>query len=290
MATSDTTKDNGRYPIDPWVYYDQAAPSYEDNSVSLKEIGRHVLGLGPTPLSRSSVVLDGACGPGVLTGELLTMLAPEAQPRVILATDFSPKMIEMLNRKKTNADQKASGWEKVDARVMDSQDLHVFVDGTFTHSYMNFSLFFIEHPVKAAMEIYRTLKLNGTAFVTTWAVLGYIPLLQHAQHAVRPDVEIWPGPVPQVWITSEKLEATLMEGGFHEERIEIRTHSTNLRFAEWTMEALMNFTASSRMMISKGWSEDQKKELDTEAEKVFAAATATAKEVEMKAWVAIATK
>jgi hypothetical protein len=51
----------------------------------------------------------------------------------------------------------------------------------FTHIYMTPSLFFVSHAEKAAAEIHRTLMPNGTAFITTRVLLGYVPLLQPAQ-------------------------------------------------------------------------------------------------------------
>ena len=124
-------------------------------------------------------------------------------------------MIETLKLKAAEADGAGrDGWAKVDAQVLDSEDLSVFANGTFSHSYTNFSIFFFHDPPKAAAEIHRTLKtLGGTALVTSWAGLGYVPLLQRAQQAVRPDEPVWPGPVPQVWMRSEKVEGDVDCGG-----------------------------------------------------------------------------
>ena len=52
------------------------------------------------------------------------------------------------------------------------------------------SLLFISHAEKAAAEIYRTLMPNGTAFVTTRALLGYVLLLLPAQQALRLDLPL----------------------------------------------------------------------------------------------------
>jgi len=39
---------------------------------------------------------------------------------------------------------------------------------------MTSPLFFISHTEKAAADIHRTLMPNGTAFVTTWELLGHV--------------------------------------------------------------------------------------------------------------------
>jgi hypothetical protein len=54
---------------------------------------------------------------------------------------------------------------------------------------------------------------------------------------------------------SEKLAESLIAGGLRGEEIDTCNHSTNMRFAEWTVEALVNFAASSILMITKGWRE-----------------------------------
>jgi ubiquinone/menaquinone biosynthesis C-methylase UbiE len=195
-------------------------------------------------------------------------------------------MIQVLNQKKATATQ----WERVDTHVIDSRDLHIVQDGMFTHIYMNFSLFFISYPEKAAAEVHRTLAPTGTAFITTWALLGYVPLLQRTQHAVRPDLPLWLGPVPEVWMQPEKLVETPKVGGFRAENIIINNHSVSMKFAEWTMDALINFTASSVIMITKGWSDQEKAKFDTELRNNFTEARQNEEEVEMTAWVALARK
>jgi ubiquinone/menaquinone biosynthesis C-methylase UbiE len=221
----------------PIEYYDKAAPTYEDTSMNLKDIARHLLTLDPTPLGPDSLVLGNACGAGTVTGEILAQVPLGSQPKAILATDGSSRMIQVLNQKKAAATQ----WERVETHVMDPRDLHIFQDGMFTHIYMNFSFFFISYPEKAATEIYRTLAFKGTAFITTWALLGYVPRLQRAQHVVRADLPVWLGPVPQVWMQPDKLIEILKAGGFRTESIVINNHGVSMKFAEWTIDALINF-------------------------------------------------
>jgi hypothetical protein len=35
--------------------------------------------------------------------------------------------------------------------------------------------------------------------------LGYVPLLEHVQQAIRPNLPLWLGPVLQPWMVSQKL-------------------------------------------------------------------------------------
>ena len=85
MTSTTTSTDEGRYPVDPFTYFGQAASSYDASYMPLKTIGRHLLTLGLTPLSQFSVVHDNACGTGTVTNELLAHVPPnvtaEADPR-----------------------------------------------------------------------------------------------------------------------------------------------------------------------------------------------------------------
>src|SRR4051794_39631917 len=49
--------------------------------------------------------------------------------------------------------------------------------------------------------------------------LGYVPLLQRAQQAVRPNLPL--GPVLLPWIVLEKLVEPLIPGGFEAKKIDI---------------------------------------------------------------------
>ena len=115
-------KDPVEYPLDPIQCHDKAAPTHEDNSVNLKDHARHLITLRPKALSPTSVVLDNACGPGTVTGEIFANLPPESLPQTIYATDDLAKMIEMLNKKKAGGTQ----WDRVKSSVVDSRDLNIF--------------------------------------------------------------------------------------------------------------------------------------------------------------------
>jgi len=156
----------------------------------------------------------------------------------------------MLNEKKA----KGAPWERVKATVIDSGDLEIFQDGMFTHIYMKFSLFFISHARKAVAEIHRTLMSNGVAFITTSAAVRLCATFTARTASRTARSALLLGPVPQPRMLSEKLVESLIAGGFEAKKTDICNHSVSKKFAEWTMEALMYFTASLVLMITKGWS------------------------------------
>jgi hypothetical protein len=89
---------------------------------------------------------------------------------------------------------------------------------------------------------------------------------------------------------SEKLFESLIADGFEAKKIDIYNHRVSMKSAEWTIEAVMNFMASSVLVITKGWSGKEKSLFDTELRKNFMKARKTAEEADMGTWVAVARK
>jgi hypothetical protein len=96
---ANSSRDPAAYHLDPIQYYDNAALTYEDDSMTMKDVARHLLALGPEPFYSTFVVLDSACGPDTATGEICARISPESLPQTIYATDESAEMIKMLNEK-----------------------------------------------------------------------------------------------------------------------------------------------------------------------------------------------
>ncbi|KAL4957562.1 S-adenosyl-L-methionine-dependent methyltransferase [Aspergillus filifer] len=168
--------------------------------------------------SSSSVILDNACGTGILASEVLRNFESEGSKPRIFAADLAPGMVEKFRIK---ADR--NGWlseedKRLDISVMDAEAL-TYPDNTFTHSYTNLGFPFFPNGEKAASEVYRTLKVGGTAFVTSWKTLGYLAHIQRAQLAVRPGSVPWETPMPKQWYTMEMLVNTLQAGGFRKDHI-----------------------------------------------------------------------
>lgn len=72
-------------------------------------------------------------------------------------------------------------------------------------------------PIKAVAEMKRTLQPGGTALVTSFEKQEFLEIFHQVQQAVRPDVELWKGPLPAEWLTEGKLREVMVGGGFEEE-------------------------------------------------------------------------
>jgi ubiquinone/menaquinone biosynthesis C-methylase UbiE len=138
-----------------------------------REVAKFLLTLDPK-VDSSSVILDNACGTGLVTEEMLAQFSDGASPKSF-AADLAPSMIANIEAK-----AKSKGWivdgdgeSALTVSVMDAENLS-YPDNTFTNSYTNLGFPFFSNGEKAAGHVYRTLRPGGTAFISTWKKLGYL--------------------------------------------------------------------------------------------------------------------
>lgn len=121
-------------------------------------IAEHETSLLPE-FPEDSIIHDAACGGGAVTKSIMATSPPQSIS--IEASDIGPGMIEMYN-----ALANKNSWP-YKAVLKDCQQLD-FSDSTFTHVFLSLGLPIMSDPVAAAKEIYRTLKLGGTAITAYW--------------------------------------------------------------------------------------------------------------------------
>ncbi|KAL3482715.1 S-adenosyl-L-methionine-dependent methyltransferase [Aspergillus germanicus] len=271
--------------------YDNAAAIYDrHNKDTTTTIARFMLSLAPRPDAHSGI-LDNACGTGALTFSLLgTFQTPEKSgrrsPRVY-AVDIAPAMVEAVIHK-------SRAWAvpegTIQTAVMDAQNLS-FADDTFTHSYMNFGIFFLPDAIRGAAEIYRTIKPGGSAFISTWQTLGYLDLLRTSERIVRPqdkDEAVFRPMYSAEWFTEEKLRSTLIAGGFEDHRITVHTKSTALVGDD--LDGLVETMLLPFRNKMDGWSEDERVRLRDVIKEGLAEKEQRRCGVDMVAFVAVAVK
>ncbi|OBR06380.1 Methyltransferase type 11 [Colletotrichum higginsianum IMI 349063] len=235
----DTTK--------PLAHFDDSAQSYEKNTGGCtRELAERILPF-LDDVTADSVVLDNACGSGIVTDVLLRHFSAAPPPR-IFATDGAPKMVELVRGR-------FSGDEGVTAAVMPGEALDV-ADATFTHSVTSLGLMFFADPAKGAAEIYRTLKPGGTAVVTGWEELGYVPIVREVQREIRPADEPFSYPIGADWFDPAHTERVMRAAGF--EDVEMR--SELVYWADKTAEEVVSFIAEMFGSIAfKDWDDAEKK-------------------------------
>lgn len=102
-------------------------------------------------------VIEVGAGSGALTEALFPRV------RSLLATDFAPKMVEMLKER-----MKVAGAENVRCEVMDGQAL-ALEDRSFDAAACNFALMLFPDRAKGFSELCRVLRPGGRVMVSGWA-------------------------------------------------------------------------------------------------------------------------
>jgi len=196
-------------------------------------------------LRSGSVVLDNACGNGVVT---LAITDTENPSEItIYATDINPKMCEA-----TAAAAASKGWaDSVKTASMLAEALNFDAD-FFSHSFTNFLINSAKEPGKIISEIYRTVKPGGTAIVTTWATVAHINGVLAANTVTRGPDAFHPVQGGTEWYDPAHSEKALKDAGFLEVKME--QCDSYLKIADlrrWSLIAWSFFGG----MIPGGWTE-----------------------------------
>ena len=238
---------------------DDRIKAFSDNAAFYRQsteftslFAKHALTLLPAALTKDDVVHDNASGPGVVSFAIADTFSddPESMPR-IHATDLAQGMVDMLKTSVAERSLEA----KITPSLVDARELSGFDDGMFTHSFTNFAIMMEDaDAIKAASEIHRTLRPDGTAVVTTWQ-RSASELMDTVSSIIRPTASPFQ-PIHPSWSTKSKLVDTLVSAGFRQEEIEISVREENWDFG--TEEArLAYFCHPFWGMWRKGWTGEE---------------------------------
>jgi ubiquinone/menaquinone biosynthesis C-methylase UbiE len=252
-----------------------------------RAVAGHIPALLTSLPSSGGTVLDNACGTGAASEELLKKF-PKAE---IYAADVVPPMVQAF--KAVIASKTELQKQVKEVRVEDAQAL-TFADDTFDASITNFGIFFLPDPVAGTKQIYRTLKLGGTAVVTLWKTFGFKPLLWEIQDQVKPVDPLTELPLMEPWCDSALAEKTLKDGGFSKVDFTVVKEGLWGKDKEDFKKVLLENFAT---MTMRNWTEQERAKLPEYISKVvdeqqdkFCITDGAKVGVLMEAWVAVATK
>ncbi|KAJ6622962.1 S-adenosyl-L-methionine-dependent methyltransferase [Mycena sp. CBHHK59/15] len=123
-------------------------------------------GLLPTPPS-DAIVLDNACGAGVVTSLFYKAVGNTANSVKVVCGDLEEQMVKSVAER-----IKANGWN-AEAKVVDAQAVP-FPDNFFTHNLMNFGIQVIPDGARATTKSFRVLKSGGKLGLTSWTSPGWL--------------------------------------------------------------------------------------------------------------------
>jgi len=180
-------------------------------------------------VNEDTEALEVAAGSGALTATL------SARVKSLLATDFSPKMIEGLR-----ARMRAAEATNVSFEVMDGQALNLD-DASFDRAACSFALMLFPDRAKGFSELYRVLRPDGRAVVSAWAgpdKFEGFALFLGAMQAAFPDMPP-PSAPPPVFSLADPVvfQAQMQAAGF--QQVEVDFVSRELELEEfddlWSM-------------------------------------------------------
>ncbi len=152
----------------------------------------------------STEALEVGAGSGALTEPL------SLRVKLLLATDFAPKMIELLRERMA-----AAGATNVTCQVMDGQALQI-EDASFDRAACSFALMLFPDRAKGFSELRRVLRPGGRAVVSGWAGpdrFELFGLFLDAMRAAFPDMPPPPAPPPVFSLADSAEFKRLMRGG-----------------------------------------------------------------------------
>jgi len=191
--------------------WDAAADAYDESATTVTEKFANVALELTIKEVEGLKILDIATGTG--SWSILAAKRLEPMKGIVLATDFSEKMIEVLDRK-----IKAHGLKNITAKVMDGQALEID-DNNFDLAYSIFGIMFFPDRLKGFKEMLRVLKKNGKAVLLTWTTQNPIA---NIMMAIMKKLNMGPpsGNTP-VLSDPDKFKSEMSEAGFSE--VEIQT-------------------------------------------------------------------
>lgn len=241
--------------------FNMAAAKYETLSGGCtRELARHMIDMAP-PFDGTSVILDSACGTGVVAQEvLLKTFSADVAPASIICVDTAPAMVDMARDICSGMISTYAGRDaaipNVTCDVMPGEELRQ-PDDYFTHSFTNQGFAFYKDAVKGASEIYRTLKPGGTAVVTTWAEgLGHVRVVQEAQKSYKADAPLFRFPIPGEWFQASHLEKVMRGGGFQD----VEVHEQKVWYAMKTTDDITEVLFEMFKNFPVGWTDEENAE------------------------------
>ena len=153
---------------------------------------------------------------GAGSGALTEVLAP--QVKSLLATDFAPKMIDVLRER-----LEAAGTTNVQCEVMDGQALQLD-DSSFDAAACSFALMLFPDRAKGFSELCRTLRPAGRVAISGWAgpdKFEALGLFLTAMRTAFPDMPPPPSPPPVFSLSDpDDFRAQMEAGGFRDVEVE----------------------------------------------------------------------
>lgn len=234
------TKDEHAAPVEAW---DAIAAGY-DRHVAPTELPLANEALGLAGLKPGDWFLDVAAGTGGLSLPAARLGAN------VLATDWSPVMIEWFE-----ARIREEGLSDAEGRVMDAHSLEL-QDETFDVTGSQFGVMLVPDQPRALREMVRVTKLGGRVLLIAYgppAEVEFLHFFIGALQAVVPDFAGLPDDPPPLEFQvsdTEVLRQRLIDAGLRDVRVEASTERVEFRSGQAMWDWVLHGNPIPGMLIA----------------------------------------
>ncbi|KAJ5112532.1 Acetylaranotin bis-thiomethyltransferase [Penicillium argentinense] len=206
---------------------------------------------------KSLVVLDNACGSGVVSNILNQVLDHQVLANwKLICGDISPGMLEYTRNR-----MEKEKWQNAEIKTVDSQDTKLPTE-YFTHVITAFAYMALPKATAALDDNVRILQPGGTIAFSTWIEPGWVSIIQKAVATISSDL-----PFPSVaeflsvlsngeWNSVSWIESQLKQRGLVNVIVKQETKAIALKVPEFIEMTMMMFPIVSKNF----WTEQQRKE------------------------------
>eukprot|EP01121_Diplochlamys_sp_Union-15-3_P018320 TRINITY_DN6647_c0_g1_i1.p1 TRINITY_DN6647_c0_g1~~TRINITY_DN6647_c0_g1_i1.p1 ORF type:complete len:284 (-),score=45.01 TRINITY_DN6647_c0_g1_i1:35-886(-) len=173
------------------------------------------------------VILDNACGTGVVTSLLFKILDEKVKESIeITCGDLAPNMVAVVKEKVESQKLKGVHCQTVDAQNTGLPDNH------YTHIFTNFGIMMMPNPTAALNECFRILKPGGVCAFTTWQYVGWFDEVRSAlndnpEFPPVPDIEVWMKSLGNGdWHRVDFVKQVLSTHGFNDIKVNVISNNT----------------------------------------------------------------
>lgn len=112
---------------------------------------------------------------------------------------------------------------------------------------------------QGAREIYRSLKTDGKAVVTSWRFVGWLPILRAVQAVMMPGRKRFESALMEEWRREDVLVGCLCGGGFRREHVLVKEIETAIWGEESRLDEWMgNFAATMGLLAGESMTDGEK--------------------------------
>ncbi|KAK3186886.1 hypothetical protein K4F52_004330 [Lecanicillium sp. MT-2017a] len=231
--------------------FDETAGSYEEGNGGCTTAIAARLAELCGPITKDSYVLDCAAGPGIVIDELLNSKLHDAKAARYAVVEPAPRMMDIA-RKKIES-QWGIPASNIATFVKPAEELESLgiQPSELTHAFANAGIMFFSDPDGAASSIYKLLKPDGVALITTFKHIGYIPPVAKACQQIRPGEDPFKLLMEDEWYQTSKLEKVMRGAGFTD--VEMLTMDAPMTRATVEIVADSIVETFTDLWKEKGW-------------------------------------